>query len=350
MRNEKLKLNLFGCGMAVFLAASSLALPVLAANRMGQPTPEQAVAEDALPSKLATQTLLLAVTKAGNRLVSVGQWGHVILSDDAGTTWRQAQKVPTRTTLTSVYFTDEKNGWAVGHDTVVIHTEDGGETWEMQFSNPPAETPLLSVWFENNEHGIAAGSFSFMLETFDGGKTWESRPLLETEPDEFEQPHLNAIFWGPDRKTQVLIASEAGHFFRSSDAGKTWEIVKMPYAGSFWSGLVTKQGRVLALGMRGHILTSDDFGASWTAVDTGADQSYSGAVQLDDGTIIAAGLAGTVSYSTDNGATFNTYVRPSRTALSAVAAAANGEVVLFGDKGIERQADKLPEAPKPAGG
>ena len=350
MRNEKLKLNLFGCGMAVLLATLNLMPSAQAANRMGQPTPDKAVAEEALPSKLATQTLLLAVTKAGSRLVSVGQWGHVILSDDAGTTWRQAQKVPTRTTLTSVYFTDDKNGWAVGHDTVVIHTIDGGETWEMQYSDPPAETPLLSVWFENNEHGIAAGSFSFMLETFDGGKTWESRPLLETEPEGFEQPHLNAIFWGPDRKTQVLIASEAGNFFRSNDAGKTWEMVKMPYAGSFWGGLVTKQGRVLALGMRGHILTSDDFGASWTAVDTGADQSYSGGVQLDDGTIIAAGLAGTVSYSTDNGTTFNTYVRPSRTALSAVAASANGEVVLFGDKGIERQPDKLPEAPKPAGG
>lgn len=349
MRMGKFKLNMFGCGMAVLFTAINLAMPAQAANRMGQPTPEKAVVEEALPSDLATKSLLLGVTKAGNRLISVGNWGHVILSDDAGVTWRQAKKVPTRTTLTSVYFTDEKNGWAVGHDTVVIHTADGGETWEMQYSDPPAETPLLSVWFENNEHGIAAGSFSFMLETFDGGKTWESRPLLEAEPDEFDQPHLNAIFWGPDRKTQVMIASEAGSFFRSHDAGKTWELVEMPYNGSFWGGLTTKEGRVLALGMRGNIFASDDFGTSWTKVETGADQSYSGAVQLDDGTIIAVGLAGTVSYSTDNGASFVTYVRPSRTALSAIAASANGEVVLFGDKGIERQPGKLPAASAPAG-
>lgn len=329
----------------------TLMLPISsdAANRMGQPTPEKAAVEYALPSALVTKTLLLGVAKAGNRLVSVGNWGHVVLSDDAGLTWRQATKVPTRTTLTSVYFTDDKNGWAVGHDTVIIHTTDGGETWEMQYSDPPAETPLLTVWFENNEHGIAAGSFSFMLETFDGGKTWESRPLLQTEPEEFEQPHLNAIFWGPDRLTQVMIASEAGNFFRSSDAGKTWELLKMPYIGSFWGGLTTKSGRVLALGMRGNIFRSDDFGVTWTKSETGADQSYSGAVQLSDGTIIAVGLAGTVSYSTDDGETFTTYIRPSRTGLSAVAPSANGEVVLFGDNGIERQPDKLPAPAAPAG-
>ncbi len=342
------------CGVMPVIMAAMLAITAItlgashAADRMGQKTPEKALQEDAIASNLTTQTLLLGVAKAGERLVAVGNWGHVILSDDAGVTWRQAQKVPTRTTLTSVFFTDEKNGWAVGHDTVVLHTQDGGETWVMQYSDPPAETPLLTVWFENNEHGIAAGSFSFMLETFDGGKNWESRPLLEEEPEEFDQPHLNAIFWGPDRKTQVMIASEAGHFFRSSDSGKSWEPVKMPYIGSFWGGLVTRQGRVLALGMRGNIFRSDDFGATWAKVETGADQSYSGGVQLADGTIIAVGLAGTVSYSSDNGDSFTTVIRPSRTGLSAVAESANGEVVLFGDKGIERQPAKLPAA-SPAG-
>ncbi|MEQ1890779.1 MAG: YCF48-related protein, partial [Alphaproteobacteria bacterium] len=283
------------------------------------------------------------------RLIAVGNWGHVVLSDDAGVTWRQAAKVPTRTTLTSVFFTDDKNGWAVGHDTVVIHTTDGGENWEIQYSDPPAETPLLTVWFENNEHGIAAGSFSFMMETFDGGKTWDPRPVLAVQSEDSDQPHLNSIFWGPDRKTQVMIASEAGNFYRSSDAGKTWEGIKMPYIGSFWGGLVTKTGRVLALGMRGHIFRSDDFGATWAESATGADQSFSGGAQLADGTIIAVGLAGTVSYSSDNGETFTTSIRPSRTGLSAVMSSTNGEVVLFGDIGIERQPDKLPAPAAPAG-
>ncbi len=329
--------------MAVFMPVAANA-----ANRMGQPTPEKSIPEDAIQSDLVTSSLLLGVTKAGGRLVAVGNWGHVILSDDQGATWRQAQKVPTRTTLTSVYFTDEKNGWAVGHDTVIINTTDGGETWEMQYSDPPAETPLLSVWFENNEHGLAVGSFSFMLETFEGGKSWESRPLLEAEPEGFEQPHLNALFWGPDRKTEVMIASEAGNFFRSRNAGKTWELVRMPYIGSFWGGMTTGEGRVLAFGMRGNIFRSDNFGDSWEKAETGADQSFSNGIQLADGSIMAVGLAGTVAYSTNKGGSFTTIIRPSRTGLSSIAESVNGEVVLFGDVGIERQPAKLPASP-PAG-
>lgn len=331
----------------IFMAALTVSPGVLAEKRMGHKPPEKAPIEYALPSLYATHSLLLGVAKAGDRLVAVGNWGHIVLSDDKGLTWRQAQKVPTRTTLTSVFFTDDNQGWAVGHDTIVLHTKDGGETWEMQYSDPPAETPLLSVWFENNQHGIAAGSFSYMLETFDGGKTWENRPVLEEEPEGFEQPHLNTIFWGPDRQTQVLIAAEAGHFFRSSDTGKTWEMIKLPYNGSFWSGLVTKTGRILALGMRGHIFRSDDFGNTWVQATTHADQSYGGGVQLADGTIIVVGLAGTVSYSSDNGENFTTIIRPSRTGLANVAESANDEVVLFGDHGIERQPSHLPAEPPP---
>ncbi|HAK62794.1 MAG TPA: hypothetical protein DCO82_06085 [Alphaproteobacteria bacterium] len=331
----------------LFTAALTASPAVQAENIMGQNPPEKAPIEYALPTELATETLLLGVAKAGDRLVAVGNWGHIVLSDDKGLTWRQAQKVPTRTTLTSVYFTDDKHGWAVGHDTIILHTQDGGETWEMQYSDPPAETPLLTVWFANSEHGIAAGSFSFMLETFDGGKTWENRPVLEEELEEFEEPHLNMIFWGPDRQTQVLIASEAGNFFRSSDAGKTWEILNLPYRGSFWSGMVTKTGRILALGMRGHIFRSDDFGNTWEQSATGADQSYGGGVQLSDGVIVAVGLAGTVSYSSDNGESFTTVIRPSRTGLTNVAEGANDQVVLFGDQGIALQPAHLPKEPPP---
>lgn len=327
--------------MMVIGAAVTLAAPAGAENRMGLPTPETSVAEDAMQSDLATKSLLLGSAWAGDRLVAVGHWGHVVLSDDKGVTWRQAQKVATRNTLTSVFFADEKNGWAVGHDTVVLHTSDGGENWELQYSSPVAETPLLSVWFENTKHGIATGSFSFMLETFDGGVTWESRPLLAEESEEFDQPHLNQIFWGPDRKTQVMIAAEAGNFFRSLDAGKTWEQIKIPYIGSFWGGMTTKEGRILTLGMRGNIFKSDDLGVSWEKVPTGADQSFSGGTQLADGTIVAVGLGGTVAYSTDNGSSFKSMIRPSRTGYSSVLESVNDEVVLFGDQGIERQPAKF---------
>lgn len=88
---------------------------------------------EAVKSKLAVESLMLGVTRAGTRMVAVGEFGNIILSDDNGKTWRQANRVPTTMTLTSVVFVNDKKGWAVGHDSVIITTDDSGENWVRQY-------------------------------------------------------------------------------------------------------------------------------------------------------------------------------------------------------------------------
>src|SRR5215469_14097420 len=83
-------------------------------------------------SQAPESTLILGVAHAGPRLVAVGARGMVLLSDDDGTSWRQAKTVPVRSTLTAVSFIDSKSGWAVGHDGAILATNDGGETWTLQ--------------------------------------------------------------------------------------------------------------------------------------------------------------------------------------------------------------------------
>lgn len=73
-----------------------------------QPTP-------ASLSPIATQAPMLAATWAGQRAVSVGGNGIILLSDNRGKSFRQAQWVPISSTLTGVSFADAKSGWAVGH-------------------------------------------------------------------------------------------------------------------------------------------------------------------------------------------------------------------------------------------
>src|SRR5439155_13096418 len=66
-------------------------------------------------SPLATKSLLQSVTRAGDRLIAVGQRGHIVVSTDNGATWKQAA-VPVSSDLNSVFFIDDKQGWVVGHD------------------------------------------------------------------------------------------------------------------------------------------------------------------------------------------------------------------------------------------
>src|SRR5262245_46588487 len=69
----------------------------------------------AAKSPYAQRSLLNGLARAGDRIVAVGQRGHVLYSDDAGQQWQQAD-VPVSSDLVSVAFVDAKRGWAVGHD------------------------------------------------------------------------------------------------------------------------------------------------------------------------------------------------------------------------------------------
>ncbi len=341
----------------------------------------------AVQSKLATEALLLGVTRAGKRIVAVGEYGNIVLSDDDGATWHQAKDVSTTVTMTAVHFADEKRGWAVGHDTLVMHTEDGGETWVKQFGGGESDNALLSVYFKDANHGWAVGAFNYTIETTDGGKTWVERKTLmppaakpadgtapaeaapagdPTAPKalapgadpyaaaEGDENHLNAIFQGPDAAT-LFIAAEAGAMYRSLDAGKTWEKVLTGYAGSFWGGLSAKDGSVYAMGMRGNIWRSTDKGTTWAKLDTaGADQSIASGMQLPDGSFVFVGLGGQVLYSPD-GAKFTLTYRPDRKGLNAVIQDGAGKLLVFGEAGVRPQsmtplAEEIEEPLPPAEG
>ncbi len=65
--------------------------------------------------------------------------------------------MPTRQLLTAVYFVDDKNGWAVGHDAQILASADGGLTWTKQFEDLARESPLLDVWFKDASSGFTVG-------------------------------------------------------------------------------------------------------------------------------------------------------------------------------------------------
>lgn len=314
---------------ALLFAAGMLGLAMAAQN--GSATPSEKLGYAWL-APLATKSLVLQVARAGKRLLTVGEHGTVLLSDDQGISWRQAQSVPTTTTLTSVNFVDEKQGWAVGHGGVIIATKDGGENWSLRAGKLDGTEILFSVLFTDASHGMAVGPYGYAIETTNGGKTWSKREIARGEDGE---RHLNQIFAGPGGT--LLIAAEAGMVFRSEDGGRTWAAIKVPYKGSLWGGLALSDGTLLLYGMRGHVLRSVDKGASWTDAVAG-DQSLSGAAQFSDGTVVLVGLGGGVVRSRDGGKTFEATINAERTSFTAVAEGAGGTPILFGLNGVQRQA------------
>lgn len=288
----------------------------------------------AIESPKAAKGLMIDVVHAGKRLVAVGDRGHILYSDDQGSSWNQA-KVPTRQLLTAVYFVGDKQGWAVGHDAQILASTDGGATWAQQYQDLKREAPLLDVWFKDAEHGLAVGAYGALIETTDGGKTWDD---VSDRLDNEDQFHLNAI--AAIKGSGLFIVGEQGSMFRSSDDGQTWEKLEGPYEGSLFGVIGTAQPQtLLAYGLRGNLYRSTDFGSTWEQVELNAARGalefgLSGATLLDDGAIVVVGNGGSVVISHDDGQTFSVFNRPDRISLSSVTAAGNGNLILAGQGGV----------------
>lgn len=275
------------------------------------------------------RALLLDATRAGERIVAVGERGIVLYSDDEGATWKQAT-VPVDPTLTAVTFVDPQHGWATGHDATILATVDGGLTWVKQFSDPELDVPLLALHFENLRTGFAVGGRGNFFRTTDGGATWSNEVILTR--DEFDG-HLFGI--GKAASGSFFMASERGVLFRSDDAGATWQQIDSPYNGSFF-GVTFHSDRVLVYGMRGHVAVSDDNGASWRMVATGTDKSLMSATATADSALVLAGLDGAIVTTRDGGETFALAPQEDRRKIARLLPTRDGAWLAFGENGVNR--------------
>ncbi len=324
-----------------------------------------------MKSALAEKALLNGITVAGKRLISVGQRGHILYSDDRGKNWTQVLQVPVSSDLVAVQFPTPEKGWAVGHDGVVLHSTDGGLTWVKQFdgyaaarvvlsyyaAHPPADKPggseagsglnetikrfvqegadkhFLDVWFDNETEGFIVGSFNTIFHTTDGGRNWE--PWFErTENPGFS--HLYAIKRiGQD----IFISGEQGLVLKFDQKAGMFRRLKIPYQGTFF-GATGGSDVVLVFGMRGTVFRSDNGGKSWQKVETGVPVGLTGATVTKDGRIVLVSQTGDVLVSKDRGLSFKMAKVEKALQAAAVTAFDADTLVLAGFGGVAVQSIK----------
>jgi photosystem II stability/assembly factor-like uncharacterized protein len=333
------------------IAAGAVAVVAAAvALAQGAPTPSAPVIDPGVlpaePAPLAQKSLLLDLAHAGSRFVAVGERGHVLTSDNRGQSWSQSAAVPSQEMLTAVCFSDEKHGVAVGHDEIALVTADAGNTWQRTHYAPDARQPLLDVLC-NGSDVIAVGAYGAYFTSNDRGATWaerkfEAQPVAAAKPkseDRYADDgiggdfHLNRIVGASG--SRLYIAAEAGHLYRSDDAGNTWKELPSPYEGSFFGILPLDGDSLLAYGLRGHLYRSDDGGQNWRKIEVGADAMLNDARRLPQNGVAIVGLSGTVLVSKDGGETFVLHQQADRRGLSAVLAVGVTELVTVGEGGVK---------------
>jgi photosystem II stability/assembly factor-like uncharacterized protein len=314
---------------AAFAACCTVALAAAPSSKEGW---RDVLDTPALKSPLAARALLNGLTRAGDRLVAVGQRGHVLWSDDGGKTWTQAD-VPVSSDLVAVSFADATHGWAVGHDGVVLHSADAGRTWKLQRDGRSAgpqgtETPLLDVWFGNASHGYAVGAFGLVLRTEDGGATWEPWHHAVDNPKNL---HLYAVRGVGD---DVYMVGEQGLTLKLDRTAGRFRALDMPYKGTLF-GVTGSDHAIVVHGLRGSVLRSVDGGRSWQTIATGLQVGMTASTRTDDGRLVLVSQAGHVLVSRDDGATFRTVAIERPLPAAAVVAPAAGTLVVAGPRGVQ---------------
>jgi photosystem II stability/assembly factor-like uncharacterized protein len=364
---------MLGCMIALAVHSSAVAAPPvqpsppggLGLNRICAPNGiADLLDRPALQVRRPEKCVLLDVTTAGPRLVAVGERGIVILSDDNGTTWRQA-RVPTSVSLTSVDFPSPTKGWAVGHSGVVLHSKDGGQTWERQLDGilaarlayqvaqmenkrlgpdneaarqqlaaaqllvkDGAEKPFLDVAFTNEEVGIIVGAYGLIFHTMDGGKTWASWINRIDNPKGFHFYNLQV-----DRNL-IYLAGEQGLFCFSDDGGQSFRRITTPYRGSFFTSTLSKSGKLLIAGLRGNAYWFDELTETFTQIVVSDPVSLSTAVMGPDGLMLFANQAGQILSYREQNNEIDAVETPRVAQVAAMALSNDGTLITAGVRGI----------------
>lgn len=313
----------------VFAAAACGAL-AQDAKPAAVPAPKQTPAVKL--ANAAPDGLILGAARAGKRMLTVGDRGVILLSDDQGKTWRQAQEVPTRATLTAVFAVDEKNLWAVGHWGVILKSVDGGEHWSLNHSDLERDQPIFTVWFADAQHGVAAGLFSLLMVTDDAGQTWTNVKLPVANDKVKSDLNLFQLFSA--KNGDVWLAAEQGMVYHSADQGHNWDVVATGNIGTFWSGVVLADGSLLVGGLEGKMFKSTDHGKTWKQLANELKSSVTSLLQLPNGEVLALALDGISGVSKDGGEHFD--LRPVLDSRSFTAAVVNdkNQAVMFTEHGI----------------
>jgi|GEM_PF-2063206 len=92
----------------------------------------------------------LHVTPAGIRFA--GSPGTHIFTLDPAASKLTAAPTGTSATLYDLDFSDESNGWGAGANETILHTTDGGKSWNIQRGGA-ANLAVLAIAFEDNDAG-----------------------------------------------------------------------------------------------------------------------------------------------------------------------------------------------------
>lgn len=138
--------------------------------------------------------------------------------------WQWLHPWPQGNNLNAVCVLDEDEAFFAGEGGVVMHTTDGGESWDVQSAGEVAFKHYMQMFDDGTGYLLGdttrmTGQYEYvthLYKTEDHGRSWHKHSYLQ-------QYALGCYFLNPD--TGWIAGSTHDYYFisKSTDGGQTWE-------------------------------------------------------------------------------------------------------------------------------
>ncbi len=202
-------------------------------------------------------------------------YGTVLLKTyNGGNDWISYPYPEENIFINCIHYLDSLNGWMGGSPHALVHTQDGGESWQQASidTSTLAFFPVLSIQFYNEQYGYASGGIfdiaGVCWHTHDGGEHWSAIDVSQAPADEVHQLHLfdslHIMGAGGDPDFGYGVG-----LIRSWDGGLQWSYDEVGIQGNAVDLDFVNAHEVWApLGPRNKFIYSTDTGQVWTEIDT----------------------------------------------------------------------------------
>lgn len=236
-----------------------------------------------------------------------GDGGFLAGTNDGGRTW-VPYPLNTNEDINEIYFRNDDNGYLVAGRKMYV-TRDAGRSWqEIRIYKSgdfgAARPEFLSIRFSDKKHGYVIGSVlrhsgsddivvdSLLMRTEDGGETWRRIEV----PSKVELYHLdfdgNSKGWIVGDNGTILSSTDEGRTWTRQDAGTTAALYNVDFRDS-------KEGYIVGKG--GTILRTENGGASWSRALVPVKDTIMRVDFADDKNGWAVGYGRTILRSSDKG-------------------------------------------------
>lgn len=158
----------------------------------------------------------------------VGDGGYIYFTDDPTSAVEVQDCAATGEDLLAVHFINTREGVAVGENNAVVHTENGGRTWET-ITGPEALAALLCVWMRSSYVWMVGTDTGHLYYTLDKGTTWTAKSfpgstlggeVRDIAFSRWEDSPVGFMAWYPDGVTAT-----DGRLLRSINGGFSWYVL-----------------------------------------------------------------------------------------------------------------------------